>query len=95
MPLYDARGTIQNGELAAGSLPPLYVAKMESKVIAIGGNRRLFVRRVCATHGVVQTVRVSLHPLGGKEMQMLHWDERFDRHATKLERSMPSPNGGT
>ena len=94
MLLDDAIGEIECGEFAAASFPPLSVVQLDGKVVAIGGNRILFVHRVCAAHGVVQTVRVKLHPLEAQEMQKLRWDERLGRIASKLERSMSSSNGG-
>ena len=64
-------------------------------MVAVRGNRRLFVHRVLASMGVISTMRVHLHTLDDPMMLRLRWDDGLGRDATKLERSLSLPSCGT
>ena len=44
-------------------------------MVAVRGNRRLFVHRVLASMGVISTMRVHLHTLDDPMMLRLRWDD--------------------
>ena len=71
MYLGDAIEATQCGNLSAKAFPALDAVQIDGTVVAIGGNRRLFVHRICASRGVLQTVRVKLHPITAPVMQKL------------------------
>ena len=59
MRLDDAIDAICNGSLAARSFPPIGAMQDGGQIIAIQGNRRLFIHRVLSTLGVLATIRVN------------------------------------
>ena len=86
----DAIEAIESGQLAAVAFPAVDTIQLDDKVVVIR-----YVHRVCASRGVLRTIREKLHSVAAPDMQKVRWDENLGRLASKYERSMSSSNGGT
>jgi len=85
---------VVNGKLDPHAFPPVEAVMHEGRLWVVRGNRRLFVFRVFATLGAVQSMSMVLLPSNSKTMQVQRWDTRLGRFASKWDRSFSSTNGG-
>eukprot|EP00928_Gymnodinium_smaydae_P015270 TRINITY_DN15613_c0_g3_i2.p1 TRINITY_DN15613_c0_g3~~TRINITY_DN15613_c0_g3_i2.p1 ORF type:complete len:997 (-),score=119.88 TRINITY_DN15613_c0_g3_i2:166-3156(-) len=90
----DTIASIFRRALEPREFPPLDVIIRDGQLVAIRGNRRLFLFRVLAAVGAASTVRILIHSLDSPIVQSMRWDPRLGRVAPKWERSLSSDNNG-
>mmetsp|Transcript_154943 Transcript_154943/g.281776 ORF Transcript_154943/g.281776 Transcript_154943/m.281776 type:complete len:447 (+) Transcript_154943:93-1433(+) len=91
--LDDAIEGVENGDILAGSFPPLTVVSHQGNFYSLD-NRRLFVFRVLASRGVQDSVAVHVVPMNADVVQRQHFDERLGRVATRWESAFTTTNDG-
>merc|ERR1739848_883074 len=77
------------GKIKSDDFPPIEVVRIGDKFYSLS-NRRLFVFRVLACHGIVSEVLALVYCLASSRVLRERWCDSLDRMASKFERSWSS-----
>eukprot|EP00747_Dinoflagellata_sp_TGD_P180002 gnl/TRDRNA2_/TRDRNA2_31734_c0_seq1.p1 gnl/TRDRNA2_/TRDRNA2_31734_c0~~gnl/TRDRNA2_/TRDRNA2_31734_c0_seq1.p1 ORF type:complete len:324 (-),score=25.09 gnl/TRDRNA2_/TRDRNA2_31734_c0_seq1:10-981(-) len=88
----DTIAAVSAGRLAPEVFPPLEAVRHSDGLFSLS-NRRLFLFRVLAVQGKVNSVRVELFEPDSERVRQLKWDWRLHRFASKWDRAFSTQNG--
>lgn len=91
--LDDAINDILSGVTNVEGIPPMVVTRFNGDLYSLS-NRRLFVFRVLAMQGKLESVRIQLEPWESEVVQRRAYDERLGREASKWDRAYTTENRG-
>ena len=93
-PIDETISSILDGVLNPAILPPVDVFKLDGRLCAVTGNRRLYVWRGLACRGVRHTMIATKRRRDEPMMQRTKFDYRRSLQAPKWERHLSSQTGG-
>ena len=86
---------LSSHEIHHSNIPEINVFELDGRLYALTGNRRLFVMRVLASMGVVETIEAILHDVRDPELHRMRHDcFRLHALAPKWERHLGSDMNG-